>query len=142
MDGDTPFTIVIFEHQRVIHARPSAPISCHNCGVEFDGAVNSHARQSDAFISDIFLVPGNRGRREGRLPAGSGLHREGAVMFAINSIMFGLPITSSTDATTTSKGFGDVMLHRCMLTWRVCMFVFLRRGPKRLEDRRSPQSLM
>src|SRR5260370_17060583 len=63
-------------------------------------------------------------------------------MFAINSIMFGLPIASSTDATTTSKGFGDVMLHRCMLTWRVCMFVFLRRGPKRLEDRRSPQSLM
>jgi hypothetical protein len=56
--------------------------------------------------------------------------------------MFGLPIASSTDATTTSKGFGDVMLHRCMLTWRVCMFVFLRRGPKRLEDRRSPQSLM
>src|ERR1700681_2177640 len=63
-------------------------------------------------------------------------------MFAINSIMFGLPIASSTDATTTSKGFGDVMLHRCMLTWRVCMFVFLRRGPKRLEDRRSPQLSM
>jgi hypothetical protein len=56
--------------------------------------------------------------------------------------MFGLPIASSTDATTTSKGFGEVMLHRCRLTWRVCMFVFLRRGPKRLEDRRSPQSLM
>src|ERR1700686_112136 len=54
-------------------------------------------------------------------------------MLAINSIMFGLPIASSTDATTTSKGFGDMMLHHCMLTWRVCMFVFLRRGPKRLE---------
>src|SRR6266849_10686954 len=54
-------------------------------------------------------------------------------MFAINSPMFGLPIASSTDATTTSKGFGEVMLHRCMLTWRVCMFVFLRHGPTRLE---------
>src|SRR5258706_4464882 len=53
-------------------------------------------------------------------------------MFAINSIMFGLPIASSTDATTTSKGFGEVVLHRCMLTWRVCMFVFLRHGPTRL----------
>src|SRR5258708_6607919 len=51
-------------------------------------------------------------------------------MFAINSIMFGLPIASSTDATTTSKGFGDVMLHRCMLTWRVCMFVFLQAWPE------------
>ena len=39
MDGDTPFTIVIFEHQRIIHARPSAPISCHNCGLEFDGVL-------------------------------------------------------------------------------------------------------
>src|SRR5712692_2246689 len=54
-------------------------------------------------------------------------------MFAINSIMFGLPIASSTDATTTSKGFGDVMLHRCRLTWRVCMSVFLRRGSTRLQ---------
>src|SRR5437870_10040881 len=47
--------------------------------------------------------------------------------------MFGPPIASSTDATTTSKGFGEVMLHRCMLIWRVCMFVFLRHGPTRLE---------
>jgi hypothetical protein len=29
MDGDTPFTIVILEHQRIIHAHPRAAISCH-----------------------------------------------------------------------------------------------------------------
>src|SRR5580658_6866161 len=39
--------------------------------------------------------------------------------------MFGLPISSSTAATTASKGFCELILHRYMLTCRVCIFVFL-----------------